>query len=267
MAAATPPIDIRLMNSAASLLFIAAVLSFVVIGVRWFVRLPLFHVQAIQVDGDTTHNGAPALRSHVLPRMEGNVFTMDLAQAKRAFETVPWVRRAIVRRVWPNRLAVTLEEHRAAAYWHEDEGNEQLVNTHGEAFEANVGDVEDEGLPLLAGPEGTAAQVLDMHRRLDAVFTRLATHVESLTLGARGSWRVELDNGGKVELGRGTDDELLARAQAFVDTLPQLTARYQAPLLYADLRHRDGYAVRLKGIVTNPDAASTNTPKAAPAAR
>jgi cell division protein FtsQ len=27
-------------------------------------------------------------------------------------------------------------------------------------------------------------------------------------------------------------------------------ARYQRPLEYADLRHNDGYAVRLKGITT-----------------
>ena len=34
-----------------------------------------------------------------------------------SFETVPWVRRAVVRRVWPDRLAVRLEEHRAVALW------------------------------------------------------------------------------------------------------------------------------------------------------
>lgn len=246
--------DIRLTNSAASLLFVAAVLSFLVIGVRWFIRLPMFSVQSIQIDGDTRHNSAAALRSHVLSRMEGNVFTMDLAQAKRAFETVPWVRRAIVRRVWPDQLAVTLEEHRVAAYWHEDEGDDQLVNQYGEVFEANLGDVEDDDLPMLGGPDGTSAQVMAMHKVLGEVFGKLAVKVESLTLGARGGWRVELDNGAQVDLGRGSEDEVLARTRAFVETVPKIIAQYQAPLQYADLRHREGYAVRLKGIATQPDA-------------
>ena len=30
----------------------------------------------------------------------------------------------------------------------------------------------------------------------------------------------------------------------------QVTSRYQRPLEYADLRHTDGYAVRLRGIST-----------------
>jgi len=30
----------------------------------------------------------------------------------------------------------------------------------------------------------------------------------------------------------------------------QVTSRYQRPLEYADLRHTDGYAVRLKGVST-----------------
>ena len=33
-----------------------------------------------------------------------------------------------------------------------------------------------------------------------------------------------------------------------------MTSRYQRPLEYADLRHTDGYAVRLKGVSTTTDA-------------
>jgi len=49
--------------------------------------------------------------------IKGNFFSINLQRARAAFESVPWVRRATVRRVWPDRLAVSLEEHRAAALW------------------------------------------------------------------------------------------------------------------------------------------------------
>jgi cell division protein FtsQ len=56
-----------------------------------------------------------------------------------------------------------------------------------------------------------------------------------------------------VELGRGTQEEVLARSQRFVRTLTQVTAKYgrrPEALLTADLRHVDGYAVKLRGVGT-----------------
>jgi cell division protein FtsQ len=64
---------------------------------------------------------------------------------------------------------------------------------------------------------------------------------------------VELDNDAAVELGRGTVQDVTARAERFVRTLNQVTSRYgRTPeaLVSADLRHADGYAVRLRGVGT-----------------
>ena len=71
--------------------------------------------------------------------------------------------------------------------------------------------------------------------------------------------RLELDSGAALELGRGTDDELLARTERFARTYTQVAAKWRQPLEYADLRHADGYAVRLRGVSTTaPVAARTN---------
>jgi cell division protein FtsQ len=43
---------------------------------------------------------------------------------------------------------------------------------------------------------------------------------------------------------------MVARSERFVATVTQVIERYQRPLVYADLRHNEGYAVRLKGITT-----------------
>ena len=179
-----------------------------------------------------------------------------------------WVRQAVVRREWPGRLVVRLEEHQAAAVWNSEASSDKLVNSHGEVFEVNLGDVEDDSLPQLNGPEGSSAAMLAMLARLQTLFAALDSRVDALSLSGRGSWRVELDSGADVELGRGSQDEVLARAERFIGTLPQLTATYQRPLEYADLRHRDAYAVRLKGITTLLPAsapAPAKKPAAAPA--
>ena len=252
-AAAAPlalPGDVRLMNAVASTLYAAAVLALLLAGLLWLARSPWFAIRSIQVEGDLLRINAETLRVNAAPRLSGNFFSADLARARAAFEAVPWVRRASVRRVWPDRLVVRIEEHRAAALWQGDDRDDRLVNAQGEVFTANVGDVEEEALPGFSGPEGSASAVLALYRQLLPVLRGRDMDIEQLHQSTRGSWRVLLDSGATLELGRGSEAEVLARTQRFVRTLPEVTQRFRAPLEYADLRHADGYAVRLRGVTT-----------------
>ena len=250
------PADVRLMNVVANTVFVLAAAGALVAGVLWLMRSPLFPIRGIQLDGDLARNSVPTIRANAAPRLAGNFYSVDLQLSRKAFESVPWVRRAVVRRVWPDRLAVRLEEHQAAALWAAEDGSDRLVNSHGEVFDANVGDVEDDSLPTLAGPEGTAVQILALYRRLQPALARADMDIVRLHLSGRGSWRAELDSGASIELGRGSDDEVVARTERFVRTLAAATARWRAPLEYADLRHTDGYAVRLRGVSTLTPAAA-----------
>ena len=256
------PGDVRLMNAVASTVYVLAAVGALVAGVLWLMRSPLFPIRAIQLDGDLVRNSVPTIRANAAPLLAGNFYSVDLQQGRAAFEAVPWVRRAVVRRVWPDRLAVRLEEHRAEALWEGSDGAEspgdKLVNSHGEVFEANVGDVEQDGLPSFAGPEGSAQHVLLLYRRLEPVLARLDLGIDRLQLTARGSWRAETDSGALIELGRGNDEEVLARAERFARTLTQVTGRYGQPLEYADLRQAGGYALRLRGVSTTAPANKSN---------
>jgi cell division protein FtsQ len=246
----TLPGDIRLMNATAAIFAVLGVLALAAVALMWFAKQPVFSVRAIRIEGDVSRNSVSTIRANAAPRIAGNFFSIDLAAAKRAFESVPWVRQAVVSRVFPNRLAVRLEEHRAAALWSTETGDDKLVNSFGEVFEANPGDVEDDNLPTLQGPAGTSARLLVLLERLQPVFRPLDLRIETLALSGRGSFRAELDSGAEVELGRGSDEEVVARTQRFVGTVPQVIAQHQRPLVHADLRHNEGYAVRLKGVST-----------------
>jgi cell division protein FtsQ len=244
------PADIRLMNATAATLALLGAVALVVAALFWITRQPLFAVRAIRIEGDVTRNSVSTIRANAAPRLSGNFFSIDLAATKRAFESVPWVRRAVVNRVWPNRLLVRLEEHRPAALWSTEVGSDKLVNSFGEVFEANPGDVEDDALPTLQGPDGSSARLLTVLQELQPMFKSLDVQIETLALSGRGSFRAELDSGAEVELGRGTDQELQDRTRRFVGTVPQVIAQHQRPIAHADLRHNDGYAVRLKGVST-----------------
>ncbi len=254
------PPDVRLMNGVSTLLFALLALGVVAVGVSWLTRLPVFTLRAIKVEGEVSRTSVATLRANALPRLQGNFFTLNLKAARQAFEAVPWVRRAVVRRSWPNRLSVSLEEHHAAAYWEGKAANANadsdsvlerlLVNSQGEVFQANLGDVEDEVLPVLSGPQGTAGHMLALWQRLSEAMTAMDEPIERLDLSGRGSWRMTLETGAKVELGRGSDEEVLQRLGVFVRTAPKIIAQYQRALESADLRHSDGYALRLHGVST-----------------
>jgi cell division protein FtsQ len=218
----------------------------------WLLKQPIFNLSAISVQGDVTHNNAVTLRANVTPRLAGNFFTVDLAQTRAVFESVPWVRKAVVQRQFPDRLKVLLQEHQAVAYWG-PEGDTRLVNSFGEVFEANQAEVETADLPLLNGPSGQTPLVLQVYRQLAVQFEKLDMALERLELTGQGSWRARLESGAVIELGHGSVVEIDGRTQRFIATLSQVSSRYGRDLESADLRYSNGYALRLKGVTTlNP---------------
>jgi cell division protein FtsQ len=257
------PFDIRLMNGVAAALYALVAAGALAALLLWLARSPALTIRSIQLEGDLNRNSVATIRANAAPRLAGNIVSIDLERAQAAFEAVPWVRQAQLRRVWPDRLAVRLSEHQPAALWLGEDGSERLVNMQGEVFEANLGDVEDERLPEFSGPEGSAAQMLALYRRLLPLFEAQRMVPVSLQLSGRGSWRLELDTGATVQLGRGSEDEVAARSERFLRTLGQVTERFQRDLEHADLRHADGYAVRLRGITTTlaPAAAAAKKPR------
>jgi cell division protein FtsQ len=248
----TTPLDVKLMNMTAQVLFMAFIVLSLVTVAQGVSRLAVFDIRAISVVGQVSHNNVLTLRANVAPHMAGTFLSVDLARVRTAFEAVPWVRRAVVHRQFPNRLQVELQEHQAVAYWGGD-GEARLINSFGEVFEANVGEVEQEVLPRLNGPEGQSSEVLTMYQSIAPLFGQMELNVEQFEISGRGSWRARLDTGALIELGRGTVDEVGARVHRFLKTLTQVTARYGRALSAvesADLRHENGYAIKLRGVST-----------------
>ena len=246
------PADVRFMNGMSMAFGLLVVLMALLLLMSWFFRQPIFNLSAITVHGDVTHNNAVTLRANVAPRLAGNFFTVNLTQTRAVFESVPWVRKAVVQRQFPDRLKVLLQEHQAVAFWGPD-GDTRLVNSFGEVFEANQAEVEASDLPQLNGPAGQTPLVLQAYRQLSAQFEKLDMQLERLELTGQGSWRARLDSGAAVELGHGSLDEIGARTQRFLATLSQVSSRYGRDLESADLRYGNGYALKLKGVTTlNP---------------
>lgn len=203
---------------------------------------PFWRVDVSGAARDETRAGATA----TLGKLRGGFFTLDLARARGDFEALPWVRHAEIRRVWPGRLAIALEEHRAAAAWND----RALLNTHGEVFTVAALD-QYLGLPRLYAPEGTERETARRYGEFVAVARPLGMRVEQVVVTTRQSWRVRLiggqsgvGNGGVlVELGR---DHLSERLARFARFYPQAVDAL-GPIARADMRYPNGFAAQVRG--------------------
>lgn len=251
---ATDTADIRLMNTLTTVLVVLVVLG-ALAGVLWKAsRMAVFNIQGIQVSGHPAHTTAQALRAQVLPQLKGNFFSVNIAQARDAFMQEPWVRRAVVQRVFPNQLAVKLEEHEEVAYWGKSDANQlRLLNRQGEVFAGDPNEATQSDLPFLSGPDTQSANVLLTYRHWVPLFKTLNAQITALDMDARGSWSVVLNEATHLNVGTGTEQELAARINQFIQTVNPIMARYQrsfADLEYADLRYKTGYALRMRGVTT-----------------
>ncbi len=217
----------NLLYALAAILLLYAVLFLVI-------HLPVFPLRHVEVKGDLRHITYQQVSYIVTREFRGNFFTLDLARVTQAFEKLPWVRHASLRRQWPDRLEVTLEEHVALARW----AAGGLVNTQGEIFQA----ASDEPLPVFSGPEGSAREMAQQFGMVQATLAQAGLKPVELALNARRAWQVRLDNGITVALGR---EQVATRLARFVRHYDATVGRLPHAVAYVDLRYPNGFAVRV----------------------
>ena len=207
----------------------------------WFVSRPLFPLSEVVVLSPLAHVTEEQLEYAARTAVDGNFFTVDLETMKAAFEKLPWVRKAEVRRRWPDALELRLQEHEAVAYWTvSDSGEARLVNRQGEVFvAASNGD-----MPQFDGPQGSSQWLLARHHEFSSMLEPLGVRLVGLALSAREAWQLQLDNGMTIVLGRERDKSPLAeRLQRFIAVWPRVQQEIDIDIRLADLRYPGGFAL------------------------
>ena len=242
------PLDVRLMQGTTrAQLWLFAAGCLVAVG-NWLMQRNWWDIRAVRLQGDLQRVSPVTVRADVLPRLQGNFFTVNLAAAQRVFEQLPWVRAAVVQRLWPMELAVTLRAQTPAAIW-SDGGATELLNTEGQPFSANLGEVQGLGLPRFSGPAGSGAQVLQMATALRPLLAHQGQTLAALALGGGGNWQLQTASGLRIDLGDAPQAAATQQRLAqFLELVPQLESRYGHRIDSADLRYPNGFAVHLQGV-------------------
>lgn len=248
-----------------SFLIQLSALAGLLVAAVWLAGQPVFALRSVQVlstGPEIHHLSEEEIRQSVLSTSVGTALTRPLADLQASLQAYPWVRQASVRRVWPNRLMIWIEEHQPVAIW----ADGRLINRQGELFWVDqspraVGLVPDCRLPTLSGPVGSHDRVLSRAQTLEQLFAAQGFSLSQLSLSDQFSWNAALHRGPELVLGRDTLPRSQEdRAQAFSQHLAWLTQSLQpsasasgraaVQVTSADLRYANGFAFRTAPVTT-----------------
>ncbi len=245
----------RVLNTCANTLFALALLVVLWTGARQLIESTAYPLRTIRInaaaaDGVLNHVTRNQVVTALQGKLAGTFFSMDIDAVRGLFESIPWVRRAEVRRMWPDRLDVRIEEHVPLARWGQSEDG-RLVNVHGEGFEGK----SDLELPLFAGPSGTEAEVTRRYAAFRDALAPLQLEPRVVMMSPRYSWQLRLSNGLAMQLGRDSDKDRIAdRLARFVAVYPMTLGQLARKLDNVDLRYSNGFALRVPGFGEPPRA-------------
>lgn len=197
-----------------------------------------FLIERVLIKGEFHNEQAHAVESALSGHLSGDLFTVDLSAAHAAVVAIPWVADARLRRRWPDSVIVQIDERVPVARWQ----NNLYVDKHGAVFKQAYG-VDTNELPMLHGPDEHSVEVLQQYQLISESLQQAAAELEVLQLDPRGTWAAHTADNVVIYMG---DDDIISRLQRFVRIFNSSMNQNWSDMESVDLRHGNGFAVRLK---------------------
>jgi len=202
------------------------------IALQWEPRL--LPIRIVTVEGEMHGLSRAALEETIAEQITGGILTQDLGVLQAEVEALPWIHRASVQRIWPERIEVTVSEHEAVARW----GENGLVTAEGIVFRPRDGRLPA-GLARLDAKDDWGPEVVHRYQDWAPQLMALGLLIDGIRRDARGDWSLRLLGG--TELLLGTDD-IDIRFDRLIAAYPQVEAIGIPARI--DLRYSNGLAVR-----------------------
>jgi cell division protein FtsQ len=206
-------------------------------GVRLLSAPDTLPIREIKVAGEFRRLRPEAIQSLVQQAIDGGFFSVNVAAIRQRLLREPWVKQAVIQRMWPAGLQVTIVEQDALARW----GTDALLNGEGVVFRPTG--LAGDGLPQvhLSGPEGAEGDVLNMYRALSRLLVPSGLTLANLALSERGSWTAATGDGTHIVLGR---SDVEPRLRRLIAALHGGLGPDWPTVAAIDLRYANGFAVR-----------------------
>lgn len=195
-----------------------------------------FPIHTVKVAGNYQHVQKNVLKQTIMPYAQAGFFQADVADLKSQLEQIPWVANAVVRRTWPNSLLISFVPQQPIAIWN----GRALCNVQHDLFYPSKDDL-NVSLPRLRGPEGEHKDVLARYQEMQQLLTSNGLEIVALEMDARHAFRLSLNNGMQLLVGKTDYKERLARFAKVYTHIFESTERRASSV---DLRYSHGMAIR-----------------------
>lgn len=195
-----------------------------------------FRIETVTIKGQQELEDDEILDAAKVNATTSLVF-LDAEATRAALQTLALVKSANVHKLYPDTLAIAIEERRPYALW-QKEGVVQVIAADGTAMD-ELRDGRYANLPFVVG-EGAAERAGEIVKLLDA-YPSIKARVRASVLVAQRRWNLTLDNGVVVRL----PEHNAADALASLATLQASSKVIDRDVLAIDLRLADRVAFRL----------------------
>lgn len=211
---------------------ILAVVAALLLSARVFLDHP---VRNLHMEGSFERVTPVEVQAAMAPGLQDSFLSVDLVELRGLVEALDWVRQAQVARQWPDTLVIRVTEHQVAARW----GDTSLISREGQVFAGESRYIFPE-LPQLAGPPNTERRVVDRYLELQGLLGAANLTLSALSIDERGSWRMQLQGGQTIRIGRSDVDQRLDR---FFHLAAPLLRNELDRVSHVDMRYTNGFSV------------------------
>ncbi len=200
-------------------------------------RDPLaFPIRKIAVEGEFHHLTSEHVQRLVSNAVHRGFFGVDVAVVRARILDEPWIFDAAVRRVWPDTIRVSIQEHGAVARW----GEYALLNQFADIFVPDSKTIPP-SLVILDGPIGTENELLTRYFSIKKSLDKVGLRIARVDLSERRAWAVGLEGGATLMIGRQAVVERLVR---FSGVFERVLKENWDGVALVDLRYTNGFAIR-----------------------
>ena len=209
------------------------------------IRSGYFTIQKVVIDSPLLVISQGSIERETWRKISGNYLNVDLKTIETALENQPGVYQAVVRRVWPDTLSISVIETQVIAEYRQLDRSEEKV----ERQFINLPPQNDFSFrPLLRGPERYRAVVVDTFHEIFSLLAIVNLEPRSLSVGHSGQWELELrrsdlklENTFRVFLGR---DQIVEKIERLVFSFETVLSHKAGLISKVDMRYDNGFAVQ-----------------------
>ncbi|PCH85244.1 MAG: hypothetical protein COB26_01805 [Piscirickettsiaceae bacterium] len=201
----------------------------------WMSNRNTLPIKFVRIEGQLTHVSKDSITSSISNLVESGYFAVNTQQIIAKLETLEWIKKVKVSRVWPDTISLSITEQKARAYWNKV----HILNEDGMVIKPElVGMVES--LPQLAGEDSKSVEVYLSFKRVNASLKEFEQSVVALSKSAHGSWSAMTKGGVSIAIGSG---EPIEKIVSGIRLLSSVNMNVLGRIKQIDMRYPNGVSV------------------------